>query len=108
VAVTLSSFKAAFPEFDLAGEEADVVTTQNALITAKLVEAEGMIDRAIFQTVANADNAVSYLAAHLLACSPSGINARLAKDKKGEAQSLYWPTYIKLVRATVGPLGRVA
>lgn len=103
MAVTLSSFKAAFPEFDL-GTDAE----HDALVTAKLAEAEGMVDRSVFKDPAqkNADSAVSYLTAHLLACSPSGINARLAKDKKGEPQTLYWPTYKRIVRSATCLLQR--
>lgn len=93
MAVTLSSFKASFPEFDLGTDAA-----HDALVTAKLAEAEGMVDRTLFQSTTQADSCVSYCAAHLLACSPGGINARLAKDKKGDVQTLYWPTYQQLKR----------
>lgn len=108
MAVTLSSFKAEFPDFNLDDDGTEIATAQDALITAKLAEAEGMVDRGVFQTTTNADSAVSYLAAHLLACSPSGINARLVKDKKGSPQTLYWPTYLRLIRAATVGLGRVA
>jgi hypothetical protein len=109
MAVTTSSFKLAFPEFDLDGTvTAEEATIHNALITAKLAEAEGMVDRTVFQNLTNADSAVAYMAAHLLACSPSGINARLVKDKKGDPRTLYWPTYLRLIRAATVCLGRVA
>lgn len=102
MAVTATSFKAAYPEFDLG-----VDSEHDALIAAKLAEAEGRVDRAIF-TATNADSAVMALTAHLLACSPSGINARLAKDKKGEVQSLYLPNFKALARAATCLLGKVS
>jgi hypothetical protein len=109
MAVTLAAFKLTFPEFNLDGDaDATIPAIQDALITAKLAEAEGQIDRGVFQTETNADSAVKYLAAHLLACSPSGINARLVKDKKGDPRTLYHPTYVKLITAATVMLGRVA
>lgn len=72
MSVDVSSFKARFPEFDLG-----VDATQDALITAVLAEAEGSVDRSLFQSSTNADTAVKYRAAHLLACSPAGMKLKL-------------------------------
>jgi hypothetical protein len=98
MAVTATTFKAAFPEFAV---DSDV----DALIVEKLAEAEGMVDRALFQLAKNADSAVSYCAAHHLAISPAGINARLSK---GDGKTLYWETYKRLMRTGAMLKGRVA
>src|SRR5689334_13742386 len=105
MAVTVPSFKLAYPEFDL-DEGTDVDATQNALITAKLAAAEAQVDRSVYSSSALADEAVMSTAAHLLALSPSGINARLVKDKKGDPRTLYEPTRKKLVTMGACLLGR--
>jgi hypothetical protein len=70
VAVTLSSFRVAFPEFEGASD---------SLVQAKLDEAVLALDARVFG--ARFDEAVRYRAAHTLALSPFGQNARLvAKD----------------------------
>lgn len=97
MALTLAAFKVRFPEFEVDSETDD-------LATAKLAEAEGMTDRALFKDPAgvNADSCVGYLAAHLLATSPGGINSRLAKgEKSGEINTLYWKPYMKLLRSAM-------
>lgn len=110
MAVTLETFKAAFPEFDLDGESGlteEEIDAHDALVTAKIAEAEAMLDRTVFPSTENADAAISYKAAHLLALSPSGINARLVKDKKGDPRTLYKPTLDTLVKGATCALGRV-
>lgn len=70
MAVTLASFRVAFPEF---GEASD------SLVQAKLDEATLALDARVFGV--RFDEAVRYRAAHTLALSPFGQNARLvAKD----------------------------
>ncbi len=90
MAVSIDDVKASFPEFDLGTDP------QNALITAKLAEAAAQVDASLFQNSVNADSAVKYLCAHLLALSPAGINARLAKI--GDS-TIYYSTYQRLIRA---------
>jgi hypothetical protein len=96
LALSLPAFKVRFPEFEVDSET-------DTLATAKLAEAEGMVDRSLFKDPAqvNADSCVGYLAAHLLANSPGGLNARLAKEEKGGAVTLYWQPYMKLLRSAV-------
>ncbi len=89
MAVSVSDIKVTFPEFDL-GDGND---TQNALIAAKLAEAQGRVDYACFQTVGNADTCVKYLTARLIALSPTGLNMKLsAKD----GSTIYDETYFTL------------
>lgn len=97
MALSLPAFKVRFPEFDVDSET-------DTLVTAKLAEAEGMVDRSLFKDPAgvNADSCVGYLAAHLAASSPGGLNARLAKgEKSGSIKTLYWEPYMKLLRSAV-------
>jgi hypothetical protein len=70
MAVTVASFLVAFPELAPAGEP---------LIAAKLAEAARSVNANVWGV--KTDDGVSYLAAHLLACSPYGENARLSSDK---------------------------
>lgn len=70
MAVTLASFRVHFPEFDGASD---------SLVQAKLDEAALALDERVFG--ARFDEAVRYSAAHRLALSPFGQNARMvAKD----------------------------
>lgn len=94
MAVTRADIKTAFPEFALTNGSTDT------LIDQKLASAEAQLDRTIFVDSTQADEAIKLLTAHLLALSPSGINARLAtKDGK----SIYWPEYRRIVSgATAG------
>lgn len=77
MAVLRADIYASFPEFNLAPGGTNA--TQDALVDAKLVEAKGRVDYAVFQNSVNADSAVKYLTAHLLALSPSAVNLRLVK-----------------------------
>ena len=69
----------------------------DALITLKLAEAIAQIDTSLFELATNADSAVKYLTAHLLALSPAGMNMKLTKA--GTQDTIYWATYVRLVRA---------
>ena len=83
MAVTLSDFRARFPEFALAPD---------ALVNACLADAAGQIDVAVWGGKANMG--VKYLAAHLIATNPSGEFARLSKAQLGLLQSP-WDTQYK-------------
>ena len=70
MAVDFTSFVADFPEFEPAGRQ---------LVESKLADARLRVDAAVWE--AKTDLGVKYLAAHLLALSPFGQQARLvAKD----------------------------
>ncbi len=89
MSVSVSDIKVSFPEMDL-GDSNDA---QNALIAAKLAEAQGQVDYSCFQKEVNADSCVKYLCARLLALSPAGINMKLsAKD----GSTIYDETYFTL------------
>ena len=98
MAVTVPDIKNAFPEF-VSPTNAGAV---DALITIKLASAEAQIDRTIFVSTTQADEAVKLLCAHLLAMSPSGINARLMPSTGPNAGStIYWPRYRAIVCGAV-------
>lgn len=88
MAVSVSDIKVSFPEFDLGTNAA-----QDALIAAKLAEAQGRVDYSLFEKEVNADTCVKYLCARMIALSPSGINMKLsAKD----GSTIYDETYFTL------------
>lgn len=88
MAVTLASFRVAFPEFEGADD---------ALVQAKLDEATNALDARVFGV--RFDEAVQYFAAHRLAISPFGQNARLvAKD----GSTTYGESYSSIQRACAG------
>ncbi len=96
MAVGFSSFIVAFPEFSKAPK---------TLVEAKLAEARRSIDTAVFG--GKADDAISYIAAHLLSMSSFGQHSRLiprtAKATRDEALTTYEREYRRLVRqATSG------
>lgn len=97
MAVTLANIKGSFPEFALTQVDGTTPdTAQDALITAKIAEAEAQVDRTIFANTANADVAIKYLTAHLLALSPTAVDARLLKK---DGTTIYWPTFVRVSRA---------
>lgn len=88
MAVTLASFRVAFPEFEGADD---------SLVQAKLDEAVLALDERVFG--ARFDEAVRYRAAHTLAISPFGQNARLvAKD----GSTTYGTQFDAVCRACAG------
>ncbi|MCK6585954.1 MAG: DUF4054 domain-containing protein [Polyangiaceae bacterium] len=72
MALDRATFRARFPEFN---------TADDAYVDAKLAEALLQIDASVWGT--KADLGQGYLAAHLLAVSPFGQQARLS-SKEGE------------------------
>lgn len=96
MSVDVDSIKQSFPEFNLGIQDNDDDNiAQDVLIATKIDEAEGMIDRSIFQSPTNADSAVKYLTAHLLALAPSAVNLRLVKK---DGSTLYYLTYERLTK----------
>jgi len=71
VAVTAAELKVRFPEFADAGD---------ALINAKLADAQAFLDEGAFGVTDLYERAVYYKAAHLLAISPFGAQLQLISD----------------------------
>lgn len=98
MAVTVQSFKAAFPEFQRAAD---------ALVQTKIDEAELEVGTAWGTT---RDLGVSYLTAHLLSIAAQGQQARLvpanAKATREDALTVYERRYREL-RLQVASGGRV-
>lgn len=82
-----SEFLARFPEFT------DVHDEHPALISAKLAEAGRRVSASVTGDLYT--DLVAYLAAHLIATSPQGQQARLASEA---GSSTYWVTYQGLTR----------
>jgi len=92
VAVTAHQFRLEFPEF---------YDTAEALIDSKLAAAARRINSAVWGALE--DDAIKYLAAHLLSVHPAGESARKAqRDGKSE----YYKEYRALM-LIVTPRGRV-
>jgi len=96
VAVDYTNFcgdeDAAFPEF---------AEAPKGLVERKIAEAARQVDREVFGD--KADDAIGYLAAHLLSTSPFGQHARLipknAKQTRDDALTTYEREYRRLVRS---------
>lgn len=77
--ITLSAFRARYPEFDQIGD---------SLVTSALTEAEAQTDAEVFGTNVNAAHAT--LAAHVLVSNPNGREARLNTSKLGgDGETVY-------------------
>lgn len=84
----LAGFRVQFPEFNGVSD-----ALVNAMLAAALLE----IDIIIWGP--KADQGQGYLAAHKLASSPFGQNARLQTGAMGkDGLTTYWHTYYQLVR----------
>lgn len=87
--MSVPEFLARYPEFDSAGVE---------LIVAKIQEAARWVDPGVWGD--QAPDGIATLAAHLLATSPFGRNARLAEDND---RSTYGDRFQELKRvAAIG------
>lgn len=95
MAVTESSLKTRFPEFNNA-------TT--ALVEASISDAQSLVDSAWYGS--KTDMAVTYLAAHLLAMNPLAELARLTFKESGRITTAYEQLY-KKVRRSIGAGCRV-
>jgi hypothetical protein len=85
---TAAAFKARYPEFNPASD---------AVVTAALADAVPYIDPGLFST--DTDQAVGLKAAHILAISPFGQNARLVAE---DGSTTYAKALEPLVRARAG------
>jgi hypothetical protein len=107
MAADLTAFKAKFPELDFGNRPGATVTDisrADALLTAKLADAAAEVSRDIYATAALADLATLYLAAHLLACSPSGLAAKMVDSPHGD--TIYYREYLR--RANIACAGGFA
>jgi hypothetical protein len=86
MSVSLSTFRAAFPEFK---------TAPDALVLEKLGEAAIEIKASVWGDFA--DKGQKYLAAHLIASSPYGGTARLTKDGQSTTYLLEWNRLKRIV-----------
>lgn len=89
MAVVLADIYASFPEFVLS-------PNIDVLVSAKLAEAQAQVDYSLFENSVNADSAVKYLTARLIALSPAGLNMKLSEKDGG---TIYDATYMRLIRA---------
>jgi hypothetical protein len=89
VAVTVDQLRAEFPEF---------AHTDSGLLAGKIADATAMLNAGAFGDLY--DQAVKYMACHLIALSPNGEFARLdANDEPDGARTTYERTYLKLQRS---------
>ena len=94
MAVTVEQIRAEFPEF---------VRTNEGLISAKLADARAMLNETAFGETH--DQAVKYMAAHLVALSPGGEFARLDPNEQEDgARTLYERQYTAVLRGVMGAM----
>ena len=93
MAVTVAQIKAEFPEF---------ARTDPAILTAKINDAMALIQPSTFGD--DYDQAIKYLACHLLTLSPSGEFARLKQRDPDGATSTYERTYKTIQRKVAGAM----
>lgn len=105
MAWTRADFYIAFPEFDLTdytGVTPVPNAREDAVVDAKIAVAIRFVDANRFATVPDGDKAAQYYAAHLLACSPGGLYARLQKSRGDDnlttSEDVYWKEYVLLAR----------
>lgn len=90
--MTVATLLERFPEFT------DVNAEHPALISAKLAEAGRRVSASVTGDLYQ--DLVAYLAAHLIATSPQGQQARLASEA---GSSTYWVVYQGLSRTVPTP-----
>ena len=99
--VTAATLKAEWPEFEDASD---------ALVTAKISQAEGSLDESTLGDLY--DNAVTLKACHLLALTPDGRAMRLDPEGKaghyGLGVSVYGQELDELIRSATVGLSRVS
>jgi hypothetical protein len=91
VTVTVAQFLEAYPDFE---------NTDQALIQSKLNLAAGRIATGTWGDLADEGNMA--LAAHLLSMSPSGENARLAKEDRADVYERVWRQMVREVTMGAG------
>ena len=93
--MTLADFRALFPEFD---------TASDALVTAKLTEAESNTSDT-WQSDSLREEFIGLRTAHALNTSPSGRNARI--DPRSGVKSPYYERMRAIMRSHACVLNRV-
>jgi hypothetical protein len=91
MAVSVSRFKQAYPDFE---------NTSNSLVSQKLTAALGRINTEVWGD--QADQGQMALAAHLLSISPQGEQARLKMENRGTMYGKEWRQMIKEVTMGAG------
>ena len=92
--VTPASLRQGFPEF---------TGTPDSLVQAKINDAGAFVDAGVWGD--KYDTGIAYMAAHLLACSPAGQNARMIDPKT--AKTTYKTVFANLVPIAVAGGNRV-
>lgn len=91
MSVTVDQIQTEFPEF---------AQTDPALVGFRLAEAERLVDRDAYGALT--DDAVKYLACHLICLMPHGEPARLvAEQSPGGASTTYERQYLAIKRCVV-------
>lgn len=89
--VTVDQIKAEFPEF---------ASTDSAVLAAKLADAKRLVSQS--QLGGHYDDAVKYLACHLVALAPHGEFARLVESQEPHgASTTYERHYQKILRSVI-------
>jgi hypothetical protein len=106
MALTVAAFKTFFPEFAITGDAAKIAA-RDAMIQLYIDDATTEIGD-YWKDVCGrdwTDKGVKYLAAHKLAISPFGLNAKLSSK---EGKSVYGEEYMRLSRIVSFGRGRVS
>jgi len=94
VAVTVEQLRSEFPEY---------AHTDSGLLAGKIADATAMLNPSAFGALY--DQAVKYMACHLVALSPSGEFARLdPKDQDDGARTTYERQYQRILRGLATPM----
>ena len=94
MAVSVEQLRGEFPEF---------VNTNEGLLTGKIADATAMLNASAFGEMH--DQAVKYMAAHLVALSPGGEFARLDPNAEEDgARTLYERQYMAIARGVIGAM----
>lgn len=94
MAVSAEQLRAEFPEF---------ANTDLGLLNGKIADATAMLSASAFGD--QHDQAVKYMAAHLVALSPGGEFARLDPSKEEDgARTLYERQYLAVQKGVIGAM----
>lgn len=94
MAVSVEQLRSEFPEF---------ANTSAGLLAGKIADATAMLNATAFGETH--DQAVKYMAAHLVALSPGGEFARLDPNEESDgARTLYERQYMTLQRGVIGAM----
>ena len=94
MAVSVEQFRLEFPEF---------VNANEGLLAGKIADATAMLNASAFGTMH--DQAIKYMAAHLVALSPNGEFARLDPNEQNDgARTTYERQYLSIQRGVIGAM----